>query len=79
MEQEEHIEQEEHVEQEVQQPTASVAPTIVAKPVDHPLVFGKNVQGRVLEEVIETFIMKRGRDPPRIPLCKLVESCGTRH
>ena len=32
------------------------------------------MQGRVLEEVIETFIKKRGRDSPRIPLCRLMEN-----
>ena len=73
-EEEEQGEQEEQVEQEEQQAAISEATTDVAKPSDHSLTFGKDVPGWVLEEVIETFVVKRARDPPRIPLCRLMEN-----
>lgn len=54
--------------------SVSEATTIVAKPADHPTVFGKDVHGRILEEIVEGFIVKRGGEPPRIPLCRLMEN-----
>lgn len=56
------------------EPSTSETATLVPKPSDHPIVFGKDVQGRILEEIIESFIIKRGTKPPRIPLCRLMEN-----
>ncbi|MCO5593665.1 hypothetical protein L7F22_047681 [Adiantum nelumboides] len=54
--------------------SGSKATTIVAKHADHPTVFGKDIHGRILEEVVEGFIVKRGIEPPHIPLCRLMEN-----
>ena len=54
--------------------TISEAPTVIPKLVEHSPTFGNDVSGRILEEVVESFIVKRDRDPPRIPLCRLMEN-----
>ena len=50
------------------------APTVIPKPTEHSPMFGNDVSGRILEEVVESFIVKRDRDPPHIPLCRLMEN-----
>lgn len=41
---------------------------------NHPPSFGNDVPGKILEEVIESLIIQRGRNPPHIPLCHLMEN-----
>ena len=68
-------ENEEEVEQEeVNQDDPSETPTNVPKPADHPSIFGKDLPGRILGEIIDSFVIKRARDPPQIPLCRLMEN-----
>ena len=50
------------------------APTILAKPFNYPSTFGHDVLGRILGEIVDSFIIKRARDPPQIPLCRLMEN-----
>ena len=59
---------------EEQVATNSEAPTLVEKPINHPSTFGNDISVRVLEEVIEGFILKRNQEAPRIPLCRLMEN-----
>ena len=54
--------------------TISETPIVIPKPIEHSPTFGNDVSGRILEEVVESFIVKRDRDPPRIPLCRLMEN-----
>lgn len=54
--------------------TTSDAPTIVEKPINHPSTFGNDISARILEEVVDSFILKRSQDPPRVPLCRLMEN-----
>ena len=68
------VEQEDMEQQEVDQDDPSDAPTILPKPSDHPSTFGKDLPGRILGEIIDSFVIKRARDPPQIPLCRLMEN-----
>ena len=50
------------------------APTILAKPSNHPSTFRHYVSERILGEIIDSFVIKRAKDPPQIPLCRLMEN-----
>ena len=64
----------EEEQEEVEQQEPSEAPTFLAKPSDHPSTFGRDVSERILGEIIDSFVLKRARDPPQIPLCRLMEN-----
>ena len=61
---------------DVEDPDATIfeAPTIIAKPLEHSPMFGNYVYGWILEEVVESFIVKIDRDPPHIPLSKRMKN-----
>ena len=59
---------------DVEDPDATIfeVPTIIAKPLEHSPTFENDVFERILEEVVESFIVKRDHNPPRIPICRLM-------